>query len=126
MSLQEAINKERERLNARLTELADKKAELDKEIATVNAELKAITAYETVRTGKVKEKTERTKRPRETGLKANILELLKKHPHGLGRAGVIDGLGLRGDKGKEQTVSNTLANMKKKDEIKLNDGIYSV
>lgn len=122
MSLQEAIEKERERLRERLIELHGKKAELDSEIDAVNAELKAITAYENVR--KPKERIRNTRAPRQTGMKQTIIDLLKTAP--LNRASIIDALGVRGDKSKEQTVSNTLANLKKKDEVKLKDGMYSL
>jgi len=123
MSLLKAIEEERNRLTEQLKKLAQEKTDIDNRILEINQELKAINAYESTKTGKVKAKPART---RQTGIKQSILDLLTQAPHGLGRAGIIDGLGFRGDKGKEQTVSNTLANMKKANAITVTDGVYTI
>jgi hypothetical protein len=41
------------------------------------------------------------------------------------RAQVIEALGFQEEKGKQQTVSNTLSALKKKGDISLKDGVYS-
>lgn len=124
MSLIKAIEDERTKLTARIDELVEQKLALDKQIEEVKSELRAIDAYVNAKQPKVKKVS--TRKPRGTGLRQQILDLLKTKPHGLGRSAIIDELGIRGDKGKEQSVSNTLTLLKKKDELKLNNGVYSL
>lgn len=123
MSLLKAIEDERAKLITKIEELQNQKAVIDTQIDEVKAELRAIDAYTNAKQPKVKKTV--TRKPRGAGLRQQILDLLKTKPHGLGRSAIIDELGVRGDKGKEQSVSNTLTLLKKSDTVKLDNGVYS-
>ena len=56
--------------------------------------------------------------------RAEILQILKAKPDGLGRAAILEALGVLGDKSAENSVSTALVNMKKKGEIDNKDGLY--
>lgn len=120
------IAQERERLNERRKAVIAKQRELDKELADLDKEALAVTAYEAAKKGK-----SITIGGATTGLRAprgqrqqQILTVLNKNPNGIGRAGILEALGVKGDKAGEGSVSNALNSMKKDGKIKAADGLY--
>lgn len=65
-------------------------------------------------------------RSRRTGVREDIIDLLKQNTNGLSRADIIEQMGAKGDKSFEQSISNTLSTSKKKGAITLEDGIYTL
>ena len=65
-------------------------------------------------------------RRRRTSRRAAIVSIIEAAgSDGVGRAGIIEQLGVKGDKSAEQSVSNALANLKKSGAVAHNDGKYS-
>lgn len=118
------IDKERERLGKMREDALSRRSAIDTEIAAIDKELRAITAYESA-------KSDSPRKGKGTGARRNsrqdgILSLLKAAPHGLGRRDLLDKLGLKGNKSGEQSISNALNNMKKAGRISSKDGKYLV
>lgn len=114
----------------------DEKANVAKEMAALDSEqekldaarrqlqlrLDAVEAYFNTLEGKVPTKKSGSRR---TGIKADLMKTLRPHPQGLTRAEILEKMGIKGDKSAEQSVSNALAQGKKKGEIEQdNDGKY--
>jgi len=116
------IEKERERLTKLREETLTRRTTIDDEIAGIDKELKAIDAYEQVKTGSLKK--EKATGTRRGSRQEGILALLKDAPDGLGRVDILEKLGLKGDKTGEQSISNALNNMKKAGKIAAKDGRY--
>ena len=95
---------------------------LKSDVAERQSELGALDAYEVALNGKGA--TVKTG-GRSPSRRAQILSIIKDCPGGIGRAGILDALGVRGDKSAENSVSTALANMKKKGDIDNKDGIYT-
>lgn len=117
MDFAKAIAAEKNRIHSAITDLSKEKSEIDNKISKLQLELDAITAYENTKSGKPARKT------RGTSVRAQVLALIKSKS--CTRAEVISALGYQNEKGKQQTVSNTLAVLKKKGDISLKDGTYS-
>ena len=65
-------------------------------------------------------------RRRRTSRRAAIVSIIEAAgSEGVGRAAIIEQLGVKGDKSAEQSVSNALANLKKSGGVAHNDGKYS-
>ena len=120
---QQQITKEKQRLQKQRDAIKKNIASLERELKSIDAEIKAIQAYETARGVKVKVAGGR--RRRKTSRRAEIVAIVKASKTGIGRAGIIDQLGIKGDKSAEQSVSNALSAMKKSGELKHEDGLYS-
>ena len=68
----------------------------------------------------------RARRPR-TSRRADIVRIIEDAgSEGVGRADIIERLGVKGDKSAEQSVSNALANLKKAATVAHNDGKYTI
>jgi hypothetical protein len=117
----EMIQKERERLNGLRQEAMTRRSAVDDEIADIDKELRAITAYETARTGTTITKATGTRGDRRSG----ILTLLAAFPDGLSRADILDKLGMKGNKAGEQSISNALSVLKKQGKIGQKNGKYA-
>jgi hypothetical protein len=118
------MQQERERLNKEREKSLSKRATIDMEISVIDKELKAIDAYEAAKLGKpARVKGTGTRRgSRQDG----ILAILKDAPDGMGRADILDKLGLKGNKTGEQSISNALNNMKKAGKIGSKEGRYTL
>ena len=96
-----------------------RRAKIDDEIADIDRQLKAADAYDAALKGPVKRKTTGSRRgSRQDG----ILALLQGKADGLTRGEILDGMGLKGDKTAEQSISNALNNMKKAGKLTQLDG----
>lgn len=114
------IEAERERLNKLISELSAKRDGIDQELDAARIELSAIAAYENARAPKVKA----TRKPKSTSKRSELTALIKQNPN-LSRGELIDKLGIKGDTGKEQSLSNALAALKKAGIISASDGKYT-
>jgi len=115
----EMVLQERNRLNAQITDIEIRQRALQEEMALVKRELSALDAYETAKSGKTKS-TKGRRASRQDG----ILQLLQGNAGGMTRGGILEGLGLKGNKSSEQSISNALNNMKKAGKIAVRDGKY--
>lgn len=61
---------------------------------------------------------------RRSGIRQEVLNLLKQHQDGISRSDILDAMNAKGDKKAEQSISNALANAKKNGDITLTDGLY--
>ena len=117
MDFAKSIEKEKKRLESTVVELNKQKSDIETQIKETLLELNAVRAYFSTRGGTP------PSRKRGESVRAQILALIKSHP--MKRADVITALGYQDDKGKQQTVSNTLSTLKKKGDVTLEDGTYS-
>ena len=102
----------------------DAKAKLDE----AEAELRALDAYERAKKGKPAQTAgeHKTRKPRETGKRAEVLNLVASYPDGVTAGELKDKLGIKGDKSAEQSLSNALSALKKAGQLALRDGRYAV
>jgi len=122
MDLVTAMAEERTKLTALIKAIEEKKAELDAKISQARTELRALDLYESAKTGK---KIAPTKGKGTGGsLKQQILTLLEGRS--LKRAEIIEGLGYKDDKGKQNSLSTALVNLKKAGKVALTDGLYTL
>ena len=115
------IEQERERLTKALGDCNERKAAIDAEIAGIQQEMKAVAAYEAATTGKA---VATTTGKRHTGIRGEVLAKVKAHRKGIGRAPLLEEMGVKGDKSGEKSVSNALAALKKAGNITAEDGVY--
>jgi hypothetical protein len=108
------IEKERARLKEKMKTLNVERKRIDGAIAEIEKEMEAIAAYEAAKKGSSKRKGSR---------RAEVLEVIRKS-EGSTRAGVIESLGLKGNKSGEQSISNALAALKKAGKVVVADGVY--
>ena len=118
-TFEEMVLQERNRLTAQITDIEIRQRALQEEMALVKRELSALDAYETAKAGKTK-----STRGRRASRQDGILQLLRGNADGMTRGGILEGLGLKGNKSGEQSISNALNNMKKAGTIAVRDGKY--
>lgn len=117
MDLKTAIAEEKKRIRSELTSLNKEKAQLNKKIASLQKEMDAVLAYETAKKGKPSaKKSHKRGKP----VNAQILDVLK------GKSMKPKEIKEALSDVKPQTVSNTLATMKRKGVLNHKDGQYSV
>ena len=122
-TFEDLLNKERDRLTKLMDDIATRRATLDTEEAAIAKELKAITAYEAAKADKPK-KAKTTRAPRSSSKRETIITMIQDHKEGMSRAELIEALGIKGNKAQEQSLSNTLANLKKAAKLTAKDGKY--
>lgn len=61
---------------------------------------------------------------RRTGVRDEVLGVIKKNPNGIGRADIIDQMSAKGDRSAEQSISNALAALKKAGTVSGDGGVY--
>lgn len=125
-NFQELIEKERERLTKLADEYHAQIADLETKLADIHKEMRAITAYEDAKQDKparAPRSTKASSRAPRGSKREEILAVIQKTP-GISRGEIIDTLGIKGQKGQEQGVSNALAAMKKAGTITAEDGKY--
>ena len=121
----ELIDKERERLTKLTDDYHAQIADLQAKLAEVAGEMRAITAYDEAKRGKPTraQRQATTARAPRGSKRDGLLAAIKAHP-GITRGAIIDQLGVKGDKGQEQSISNALAALKKAGTITADDGKY--
>ena len=120
------IAQERERLGRQRTDALSKKAELDKELQSIEREMAAITAYERAKAGKPATSTPQPARRtgRRSGRRQEVIDLLKDSPGGLSRREILERLDVKGERREEQSVSNALSALKKAGQLGQEGGKY--
>lgn len=113
----EAMKAERTRLTAEKQTLAGQIDDLKADMAGLDKELKAIDAYERAKSGTTTAK-------RRSGIRQDVLEVIKKVPNGISRGDIIATMDAHGDKAKTQSVSNALQALKKAGTVSSDDGVY--
>lgn len=121
------VENERKRLNKLREDTLAKRAELDDQIANIDRELEAISAYELAKQGKLPtaSRAPRSTGKRRTGIRAEVLAHIKNAGK-INRAGLLEKMGVKGDKSGEQSVSNALSALKRNGDVKVKDGMYAV
>jgi hypothetical protein len=135
------IDKERARLMQEREELTSQKAALETKLHDIEHELAAISAYETVKQGRLPEaksprvpratreerpETANTRAPR--GSKRNeLLDLIRENP-GMSRGEILAALKIveKDNKAAAQSVSNALASLKKVGTLTNEGGKYQI
>lgn len=126
-NFEQMIDKERARLGKLRDELIAQQSGINTQLGDIDKELSAITAYERAKLGKttrVQKQTKLMRAPR-GAKREELLSLIEENPN-MSRGEIIDRLGIKGDKGQEQSISNALATMKKAGVITATEGKYAV
>ena len=126
-TFEQMIEKERARLGKLRDDLTAQQEDIFTQLAGIDKELSAISAYERAKAGKSERQPKATKNTRmpRGAKREELLSLIEETPN-LTRGEIIDRLGIKGDKSQEQGVSNALATMKKAGTITATDGKYEV
>lgn len=126
------VSRERERLNQAREDAMNRRQEIENELSDIERELQAISAYELAKQGRLnldgankRHQSSGNRRPREGGRRDQILQLLRDAGDGLTRGDIIDRLGVKGDKGQEQSISNALSALKKQNAVGAKGGRYT-
>lgn len=125
-TIDDLIPQERERLNKLMEDISTRRTALDAEETSVKGLLRAIQAYEDAKAGKTteaptKKATRAPREPKEDSKRKMILDYLKEP---LTRGELIEKMSIKGNKPKEQSLSNLLGNLKKAGTIAQKDGKY--
>lgn len=127
-TFEQFVEKERERLTKAKEDALERRQKVEDELTAIDRELDGIEAYELAKQGKldIHTKPERKPRaprdpnapkterkPREAGKRNEILEIIKGEEEGYSRAELIEHLSAKGDKKREQSISNALSTLKK-------------
>ena len=118
MDFQQAIAEEKKRLGEEIQKATEAIAEANARLKTLQAELKALEAYEKAKTG-----APPAAGKRRTGIRQQVLEIIKQHPTGIARADVLSAMDAS-TKQDEQAVSNALAALKKNGDVSGDQGVY--
>ncbi len=105
-ALEKAEREYTEAINVQRQLLLKERADIDKQLA----ELDTISGTKTTRT-------------RRSGVRKEVLAIIKKNPQGIARAGILTALNAD-DKAAQQSISNALSSLKKANNITLVDGNY--
>jgi hypothetical protein len=133
--LSKIVEAEKERLLKAKESAQIKLKEITAELEQIDNRLRAAELYERAANGEVFAAAPSTRgRPARTSSgtraprgskKEELIKLLSDKP-GLKRAEIIDALGMKGEKSGEQSISNTLASLKKSGELLADGGKYTV
>lgn len=125
-TFEQMIEKERGRLGKLRDDLTAQQEDIYTQLSGIDKELDAIAAYEQAKMGKPVRQAHAAKSTRvpRGAKREELLALIKATPN-LTRGEIIDRLGIKGDKGQEQGISNALATMKKAGTITATDGKYA-
>ncbi|NKC11539.1 MAG: hypothetical protein GKR94_04835 [Gammaproteobacteria bacterium] len=117
------VENEKERLATERERILAEQIGLQEQINEIDRELAAITAYEATKAGKTASPAAGRGR-RGSGVRTRLLSLIGERTGGISRAEILESLGMKGNKAKEQSVSNALAALKRGDQITNSDGKY--
>ena len=126
-TFEQMIEKERARLGKLRDDLTAQQGGIRTQLADIDKELDAISAYERAKMGKPARQQKATKLSRAPrgAKREELLSLIEETPN-VTRGELIDKLGIKGDKSQEQSISNALAVMKKAGAITATDGKYAI
>lgn len=125
------IKSERERLSKQRDEMNQMMIGCQRELAEIDREFAAIDAYEAAKKGKPAQQakvgdggTAGTKRARRGSIRDNLLNIISAAPAGMSRGEIINHLGIKGDKGREMSVSNALTALIRTEQVYREGGKY--
>ena len=127
MDISQVLNDERQRLLEQLAELSNQMKAIDAQAAKLQIELNAIAAYESAKEGKTISKKSTSSRKTSTpqqGIRKIVLDIIASSPEGIKRSTLLDQSGAKGDKTKEQSITNAASALKRKGFITLENGLY--
>jgi hypothetical protein len=125
----DVMKDERERLHREREAVFDQQHELERKLADINRELAAIDAYEAAKTGKQvslqpQRMTGGRRQARRGSRREALLQLIGNNPDGLTRREILERLGLKGDTSGEMSVSNALTALIKGNQLSRDGGKY--
>lgn len=133
------IKSERERLVNTRTSLVGEQRDLNSRLTQIDRELTAITAYESVKSGRHSRALALLAPPRRSAAQAQVRHgrasskraaivatVKQAAPEGLKRGEILAKMGLSGDKKGEMSVSNALTNLVKTSQLARVSGRYTV
>jgi hypothetical protein len=132
MRFADVMQQERERLHKEREAILNQQHELEGKLADINRELAAIDAYEAAKTGKAITPARQTRGPRARpqarrgSRREALLQLIKDNPRGLARGEILERMGLKGNKAGEMSVSNALTALTKSNQVSRREGKYVV
>jgi hypothetical protein len=124
MNITQVMNEERQRLNHQLEEFAMQKQAIDAQIKQVKLELNAIDAYEQAKQGK--QSSDKSTGERRRGISKGVLDLIQATPQGIRRRDILEKFQAKGNKAKEQSITNALSKLKASNLIRLENGVYTI
>jgi len=122
------VARERARLNGEREAIFTQQHELETKLAEINRELAAIDAYEAAKSGKPAGpvrpvRQQRAPRARRGSKREQLLALIKDN-QGLKRGEILERMGIKGDKSGEMSVSNALTALTKANQVVRREGKY--
>jgi hypothetical protein len=129
-SFADFITRDRARLHAEREQMVNQQHELQNKLADINRELAAIDAYEAAKTGKAPAAARQPRgvrarpRARRGSRREALMQVIKDNPSGLTRGEILERMGLKGDKSGEMSVSNALTTLTKTNQVTRRDGRY--
>ena len=115
---------ERRRIHDAIKTAKAKRQEADREIAQLEAQLAAISAYDAALKGK--SLADKPRRGRRGEKREAIRALIARHPDGITRSELLTTMQAHGDKAAEQSISNALSALKKTGRIVQEGKAYKV
>jgi hypothetical protein len=124
------ITRERDRLRSERESVFTQQRELQSKLAEIDREMAAIEAYESAKSGKGgaarQGRTTSTGRATRRGSKREELLTVIRDSQGLSRGEILDKMGLKGNKSGEMSVSNALTALTKNGQVKREGGKYRI
>jgi len=122
----EYVSQERERLTANRVAALEARRQADQDLLAVEAEFRAIDAYEAAKSGKrVVHNGAGNGRRQRGSRREEILGVIQHSPGGLRRRDILETMGVKGDKSAEMSVSNALSALLKGGLLdRTGDGVY--
>lgn len=120
------VASERARISKERDKLLAKKSEMDQQLATLDRELVAITAYENAKAGRALSAvrvTNSTTGIRRTGQRDAVLTVIKSHPDGISPSQILVQMGATSDADKT-SVRNALSALKRNSAVGTKGGNY--
>lgn len=127
MNISQILNEERQRLLEQLAELSKQMKAIDAQAAKLQIELNAIAAYESTKEGKATSRKSTNLRKTSTpqqGIRKIVLDIIVSSVEGIKRSTLLEQSGAKGDKTKEQSITNSASALKRKGLITLENGLY--
>jgi hypothetical protein len=124
------VTRDRDRLRAEREQIVNQQQALEGKLAEINRELAAIDAYEAAKTGKAPAPARQPRgaraRPqaRRGSKREALMQVIKDNPSGLTRGEILERMGLKGDKSGEMSVSNALTALTKTNHVTRREGRY--
>jgi hypothetical protein len=124
------IQRERARLHGERETIFTQEQELENKLAEINRELAAIDAYEAAKSGKAAPAGRQSRggraRPqaRRGSRREVLLKLIRENPGGLSRGEILERMALKGDRAAEMSVSNALTALTKSNQVSRRDRKY--